>query len=83
VKSLVKFNVIHRGTRKVRALIQYEPMDVIQIEIKLTVLTVDCVCVCVCVCMCVREREREREMLMLYAHMHSSCHTFLTFFPVK
>ena len=83
VKSLVKFNVIHRGTRKVRALIQYEPMDVIQSEIKLTVLTVDCVwerkggVVCGC------ERERAREMLMLYAHIHSSCHTFLTFFPVK
>jgi len=43
VKSLVKFNVIHRGTRKVRALIQYEPMDMIQSEIKLTLLTVDCV----------------------------------------
>jgi len=43
VKSLVKFNVIHRGTRKVRALIQYEPMDVVQSETKLTVLTVECV----------------------------------------
>ena len=49
VKSLVKFNVIHRGTRKVRALIQYEPMDVVQSEIKLTILTVECVW----------ERERE------------------------
>ena len=70
-------------------------MDVIQSEIKLTVLTVDCVrerkggfvCVCVCVCVCVdvreRERERAREMLMLYAHIHSSCHTFLTSFPVR
>lgn len=53
MKSLVKFNVIHRGTRKVRALIKYEPMDVIQSEIKRTVVTVcdtargGCVYVCV------------------------------------
>lgn len=97
MKSLVKFNVIHRGTRKVRALIKYEPMDVIQSEIKLSIMTVcervrgvggrERVCVCVgrerereCVCLC---GGREREMLMLYAHIHSSCHAFLTFFPIK
>jgi len=39
VKSLVKFIVIHRGTRKVTALIKYEPMDMIQINIKLVIVS--------------------------------------------
>lgn len=72
MKLLVKFDVIHRGTRKVRALTKYEPMHMIEIKMKLVDIVSEWVCVCMCAC----------KMLMPCAHIHLSCHTFLTYFPV-